>query len=588
MSLALAHSGGRLERLLVGLAWVLALALPFESIRPLLRLPFLEFTNLEMVLAFTAVVWLFVVVHDAAARARIRPLFGPVALFAGVLALSALLAPLYRPEALKFAARLASGCFLLLLAATIITSRRRLVSLLWAISLGATVAALLGLLEWAGWGPLAPLWPLFKVAPSRIGGELRLSGSFQFATIAAFYLEMAVPLMLALAVSSSWRAGRGPAMAMAALATVSVILTLTRSGILLLALLYGGLLLLSWRCRQWKPLFVPAAVALLVWSATVIWLFVGSDLFRTRFTTENDLNWYNAVYEAPFFLNLEAGESAEVGIAVFNSGRATWTPAGEQAYALGYRWLDGSGRPLAETGHWEAALPHEVRPGESVRITTTITAPPAAGDYAIHWGMLQRHILWFHHRGVPDALTQIQVGAPATPQGSLGMMLTSAPEVPAMPVTVPRRQLWQAAAQMIAERPLLGHGPDNFRRLYGRYLELSEADERIHANNLYLELMATTGLAGTLAFAWLLWFCLNPLARLLFMAPLPPRAAEGSVAAFTTHLLPVALAASLAAFFGHGLSDYFLGFTPAASLFWFVVGLAWANSRLVLEERENR
>jgi hypothetical protein len=588
MSLALAHSGGRLERLVVGLAWALALALPFESIRPLLRLPFMEFTNLELLLAATLVAWLLLLGQDRAARARIRPLLGPVALFAGVLALSALAAPLYRPEALKFAARLASGCFLLLLAATIITSRRRLIGLLWAVSLGATAAALLGLLEWAGWGPLAPLWPLFKAAPSRIGGELRLSGSFQFATIAAFYLEMTIPLMLALAAGSSWRAGRGPAMAMAGLATVAVILTLTRSGILLLALLYGGLLLLSWRCRQWKPLFAPAAVALLVWFATVTGLFVGSDLFRTRLTTENDLNWYNALYQAPSILNL-AGESAEVEIEVFNSGRATWTLSGEQAFALGYRWLDSLGRPLAETGHWEVDLPHEVRPGESVRFTVTITAPPAAGDYAIRWGMLQRHILWFHHRGVPDALTQIQVRDSATPQSSSGRTLSfAAPEAPAMPVTVPRRQLWRAATQMIAERPLLGHGPDTFRRLYGRYLDLPEADERIHANNLYLELLATIGLVGALAFAWLLWFCLRPLGRLLLFATRPrPTAAEGA-AAFTTHLLPAALAASLAAFFVHGFSDYFLGFTPAASLFWFVVGLAWVNSRLVLEEREHR
>ena len=46
------------------------------------------------------------------------------------------------------------------------------------------------------------------------------------------------------------------------------------------------------------------------------------------------------------------------------------------------------------------------------------------------------------------------------------------------------------------EHPLLGLGPDNFRRAYNRYLGLRRPDERLHANNLYFETLASLGLAG--------------------------------------------------------------------------------------------
>jgi hypothetical protein len=573
-------TNGRVERLLYGLAWLLALTLPFESIRPLLRLPELEFTNLELLLAATAAVWLMVVWQNGAARERIRPLLWPIFLFAAVLALAAVAAPFYRLEAVKFAARLASGCFLLVVAATVVTSRERLTGLMWAISLGATVSALLGLAEWAGWRLLDPIWPLFKVGPSRIGGELRLSATFQFATIAAFYLEMTIPLMLALAAATARRSGRSLALAMAVVATVAVILTLTRSGILFLALLYTGFLVLAWRLQQLRPLAAPTAVAFVALVATVVYLSWGSAPFRARLLTENDLEWYRASYQVPPFLSLEAGQSERVVVLVYNSGRADWANGGEHAFALGYRWLDASGRPLGGPGHHEISLPHDVRPGEWVSVVATITAPSQAGNYAISWGMLQRHILWFHHRGVPDGLTQIHVGATrrSEPLAATGLPILE-PQVPAIPVTVPRRELWRAAVGMVVERPWLGQGPDNFRRLYGRYLDLPETDERIHANNLYLELLATIGVAGTLAFAWLLWLGLHPLGRRLLRLrttkPLSVTNREQRARGFATHLLPVALGGSLAAFFAHGLLDYFLGFTPTASLFWLVLGLAW-------------
>ena len=47
--------------------------------------------------------------------------------------------------------------------------------------------------------------------------------------------------------------------------------------------------------------------------------------------------------------------------------------------------------------------------------------------------------------------------------------------------------------------PLLGLGPDNFRHVYGSYLGQAEFDDRITANNWYVEMLATVGLIGLIA-----------------------------------------------------------------------------------------
>ncbi|HEX8967400.1 MAG TPA: O-antigen ligase family protein, partial [Chloroflexota bacterium] len=140
----------------------------------------------------------------------------------------------------------------------------------------------------------------------------------------------------------------------------------------------------------------------------------------------------------------------------------------------------------------------------------------------------------------------------------------------------PRRSdLWTAALRMLAQHPLLGVGPDNFRHVYGTYLGLSTWDERVHANNFYLEMLADVGLPATAAFGGLLAIVGVCLVRCLRAEP---RAAP-------VRLWAVGLAAAMAAFLIHGLLDYFLEFTPTYLLFWLVAGLAIALERRVLDPK---
>jgi O-antigen ligase len=124
---------------------------------------------------------------------------------------------------------------------------------------------------------------------------------------------------------------------------------------------------------------------------------------------------------------------------------------------------------------------------------------------------------------------------------------------------------------MWMERPLLGVGPDNFRHLYGPYLNLSDWDRRLHANNLYLELLAGWGLAGSLIFAAFVWV----VARRWFYLW---RTTTGAAA-----ILSLSLGASFLAFFVHGFLDYFLEFVPLYLLFWTVAALIVAMEAMAVK-----
>jgi O-antigen ligase len=119
---------------------------------------------------------------------------------------------------------------------------------------------------------------------------------------------------------------------------------------------------------------------------------------------------------------------------------------------------------------------------------------------------------------------------------------------------------------MWRERPLLGVGPDNFRRLYGPYLGPRALDDRVNANSLYVETLADLGLVGAASLA------------LLFVA-----LAHGAVRAWRSDRAPermvvIASGAALVAFALHGIVDNVLPATPLYGLFWIHAGLLAGRS----------
>src|SRR5260370_41528436 len=104
--------------------------------------------------------------------------------------------------------------------------------------------------------------------------------------------------------------------------------------------------------------------------------------------------------------------------------------------------------------------------------------------------MLQRDVLKFYERGWANGSTVVTVESGSAAAAMPAVLERDDAEAPWV---VGRLELWGAALRLIQTRPLLGVGPDNFRHLDGAPLGLGAWDERVQANNLYLEVLAGAG-----------------------------------------------------------------------------------------------
>jgi hypothetical protein len=546
-----------------GLTVLLLFLLPFEAIRPVRTIAGLQFTNLEIMLAMTlaaGVVNVLVNRRQLPGRAGLVRLLWPAGALFLVALLSAWLATGNQLPAMKSTLRLGAGIVLMVVVWSQTGRPGRFTTFATAIVAGAAVTALLGLLERASWPALDPFFLLFKARETFVGGQVRVSGSFQYATIAAMYWEMALPLALVLVVSAGRsRPGRWLAQGAAWLIVTAIVLSLTRAGLIVLLFSLLVLLILSRFRSRFRPLWRPAGLTALYLAGLLLFLVVANRSFRARLVTANDLDWFDAVYLAPETMEITSGESGTTTVQVTNVGRVDWSTFGAHPFVLGYRWLNAAGDQVYDLPTETFPLPAKVLPGESVTLLPAVTAPLPAGTYRLAWGMVHKDVLPFFARGVPDAETVVTVRPgtetftmpPATPLNPLNL-----PELG--PDIVSRPELWLAAGRMAGERPVFGHGLNNYRFIYGAYIGRESWDMRSSANNLYLELLADVGLVGVLAAGWL------------------------GVAAATLlwqsrrTLWALGLAISLGAVLVHGLLDYFFEFLSVLLLFWVLVGLTAA------------
>jgi O-antigen ligase len=129
---------------------------------------------------------------------------------------------------------------------------------------------------------------------------------------------------------------------------------------------------------------------------------------------------------------------------------------------------------------------------------------------------------------------------------------------------MPRSVLWEVAFGIAGEHPLLGIGPDNFRHTYGPRFGLAAWDERVHANNSYIEMLVGMGVAGLSATAWLMFAAL--------------RSGTRSLLEVSDARVPIVAAsfAACAAIAVHALVDSFLTFTPTYAVFAIAAGMLFS------------
>ncbi|GJM42698.1 MAG: hypothetical protein DHS20C20_29800 [Ardenticatenaceae bacterium] len=558
------------------LLWLLTLLLPFERDRPLLTLGPLAITNLELllgaILLVTAVVWW---------RERPFPLLPHrgvmlLLLAGGMFVVTALLAPEQAGNAFKASLRMLSGILLALTVPILVKTASQRVRLLLAIVGTGFLIALIGLAEvWLGreFGWLAP----FRSGITVTGEFLRLTGPLDYANHAAMFIEVSVLLLVA-AGSAWWRLWQKTAVLILVSSAMFLLVqasfqTLSRASFVTIGVVASIMVILVSQIKfseifrfRLGEIFKNKAVGPwlgLVGIVVLLFIFntVASDVFRLRFASEGDNGWYEATWQVPPQLTLAANEVQQVPITVTNAGALTWSSNRTQPINLAGRWIEVERSMQLAEPRWSFAEP--VVPGETVEMLISLRAPSIPGEYTLVWDVVHEQITWFGEKSGVFATSKVQV-LPS----NLAPFAESDLAAPAWRYSLPipdRSTLWLLAGQLIAERPLLGIGLDNFRLIYGRLLDADSWNETIHTNNWYLEFLVGGGLLATLPFlGWLGWEGLRAW-QVLRQPRIDPWLAG--------------VLAALFAFLIHGLLDFFLLFNSTGLLFWLLVGLWWQFSQ---------
>jgi len=601
-SLASPGSGAvsTLQRAARGALALTALALPFELGAPLARVGPLQLSSVELVLYVALALSAAAIAVDVLPRLtrlpwrEIAQRHAGVALFAIVLLASAARAPLARADAMKFALRNMGGIALYVAAANLLRAPAAALTVALAMGIGAVMAAVTMWCELHVPGAARALAP-FHAASFDVFGLPRASGCFQYPNIAAMYLEAALPVTLmasaALDVHRGGGAkrgnvgnvGRAAGTIASLLIIVALSLTASRAAMLTAAVVLAALTAYGLARRtpgRWQAPIVLAVLCLLAGGNALV-----GSVSGVRLKFWNDDVWYRSTIvpvnpsPSPLPATLAPGEEVQLDVDVRNAGARPWPAAGPKPIALSYHWYDDATGQLAVYDGIRTWLPQDVPAGATVRLRATVRAPDKPGRHRLHLEMVHEYTTWFGDQGDAGLDASVQVGPsrglpPALPPAPTPGAAAVVPPTPAAAAVVPparaapldrasRSMLWRAAVRAWREHPLLGLGPDNFRRAYHRYIGVRDPDVRLHANNLYLETLASLGLAGV--------------AALLLIVVGLGRAARIAVgvhgAASVAGLLVVGVATGLGAYLVHGFFDYFLEFTPTYALFWMLGGI---------------
>jgi hypothetical protein len=543
---------------------VLVLVAPFEALQPLVRLPGQSLTIVELALLSVLAAWLAAALWLRQRPPLRTPLTLPWVMVLVTSAIAAAFAPTNRTNAFHMVARfgLAFGVFLVTVSGVSTPDRLRRVVVSAAV-VGVAISALV-VLEFLGIGFVLRLLRTFRPGIAVVGSQVRAAGPFQYPTIASMYLEIVFAFTLGLlpvaVLEERWWASAALAGVIAVIAE-GIVLTFTRAGLLTMgaAVLVVGTLSVR-RSGFGKATLAIAFVGLVV--AVEIFTSRSADVLRLRMTTESQDNWYQSEIEAPLHVAMRTGAVTTVPVTVTNTGLVTWDPAAAHPFRFSYHWLREDGVRIAEWEGMRTSLPSAVPPGATVQLRAAVRAPGEAGRFRLMWDVEQEDQLWFSSE--PKAVL-VETGASV--DGPLVSLLPASAIqfIPHQKARPGRAVLWRAALRMFAAHPVTGVGPDNFRLEYGDYAGIANADSRVHSNNMYLEVIAGTGVLGGLAFLWLLW---RASGRILALCVRRDLALGAGVAA-----AGIAIAA-------HGIVDAFLGFTATYILIAITLGLAVASSSM--------
>ena len=547
---------------LIGLA-ILAVALPFELKAPLVLLGPIVITNVEAILYALIVLWLVQVFRTR--RMHWSLIHSAVLAWLMVQFGAAILAPVEREAAIKFALRSMGGVLLFFITADAVRSSSRAAWIMSAVAIGAVISAAAGWFEAESSAAQAALL-IFKTQTTLIGGEVRAGGTFQYANTAAMYWEAALPIVIAtgvywstLRVRQRWLL-RGAALAASVFLIEAVILSTSRAALVSMGLALVSMIIVDRVSSSRSGVRRPAAMGLIALLALFgAELFI-NPLFSARLRSESDDSWFRAeIQPMSSQLSASSGQILTQSVVVTNTSVRAWPAAGAQAVHVSYHWIQPASRRVLILDGARTLLPHDLAPGEATTLDALVQVPAFTGTLQLQWDLVQEDVAWFSARGSPAAAVSVQITPEQSrvqsplPSDLVTVRSTSSP---------PRADLWRAGLKMWLNYPLLGIGPDNFRHVYGSYLGQAEFDDRITANNWYVEVLATVGVVGLIAGLLVVVTTVIVMRRQWPLLATPQERA-----------LAIGLGVALLTFLMHGTVDYFMEFTPTYGLLWLCAGL---------------
>jgi hypothetical protein len=541
--------------------YLLAVFVPFETLTPIVRLPWQSLSNLEAVLLLALASWsVSVVVTRTAPRWRI-PMFYAWLAFVVSMGVAAMLAPANRTNAVHMTGRLAASAVVAVMTFNGIVNLTRLRTAQTLVVATGIVVAVVVVLEYLQMPTVLRWLHAFRPWIATVGGQVRAGGTLQYPTIASMYLEVVFALGLGLMLAafdagSKWLASLWFFSLL--LVGEAIAFTFTRAGLITMAV--SAVVMLGTRLRVRGADAGVRLVGALATGIVVLLLSSRSlNALGARMTTEGQDDWYRAEVAAPHELDMSTNEVQYVSVKARNAGRVVWDSNDDPPIYLSYHWLAQDGERVVAFQGDRTAFTQPVGPEETASVEALVRAPRYPGTYQLEWDLVCEDRLWFSTEpsALPSTLSRATVigdpvGGPPVPV-----------ERPKRTVRPGRFVLWRTALDMIGHRPILGVGPDNFRLEYGEAARLRNADPRTHTNNMYLEVLVGGGIVAAAAFAWFLFEVFRT-----FKAA----ARSGSPEA-------LALVAAGLAIAVHGLVDSFLSFAGTYILFALIVGFATAAAR---------
>jgi len=506
---------------------LLVCQLPFEARVPLLHLAGFTVTNLEL----TAYLALAVAAWTAVKRnTSFDPLDWALLAWCAAWLMAGLSAPIDNYEsALRHAARMMIGPMICLFARAVLAprERERLGTLLVTT---AVVAAAMGILDLFFPSLLKLLVNLFRETPTLSPFGRRAAGTFEHANQFSAFLELALPAALLLTKRTFRVVSVG-------LLVLGILLSLSRAG--WVASIIGATVALTLAASFW-PVKTRQAGNVVAALVTILILILLIPAVRLRI-----FSWFIA---PPLAASYKFETTPSYGIRITNLGKFTWKSheTGQTLLVLHFTNLE----PTSGEGSDFLELPQDVAPGENVLI-------PLHRKRIGPGKFLHIYDLWHPDYGYASQWNSPPL-AGITLCTSTSLKFSPDPSVLAPHLKrASRFQLWYAAWNIFAEHPFLGIGPGQFQTNYPRWLPHVTPDPSLHANQLYLGILAEGGVIALLAFAGIVFTAL----RLLAIR------GRGKFPA-----MAVALGA-LACWLAHGTLDTFLLFNGVAWTFWLLISL---------------